>query len=41
VIWTDDYAFERLEGVAIDTDTEKESGGFLLDHEDAALAAFC
>jgi hypothetical protein len=29
VIWMDDY------------DTEKETGGFLLDHEDAASAAFC
>jgi len=24
-----------------DYDTEKETGGFLLDHEDAASAAFC
>jgi len=24
-----------------DYDTEKETGGFLLDHEDAAFAAFC
>ncbi len=41
VIWTDDYAFQRLEGAAIDYDTEKETGGFLLDHADAAFAAFC
>ena len=41
VIWMDDYAFARLEGAAIDYDTEKETGGFLLDHEDAAFAAFC
>lgn len=41
VIWMDHYAFERLEGAAIDYDTEKETGGFLLDHADAAFAAFC
>lgn len=41
VIWMDDYAFARLEGAAIDYDTEKETGGFLLDHADAAFAAFC
>lgn len=41
MIWMDDYAFQRLEGAAIDYDTEKETGGFLLDHEDAAFAAFC
>jgi Fe-S cluster assembly iron-binding protein IscA len=41
VIWLDDYAFARLEGAAIDYDPEKETGGFLLDHADAAFAAFC
>jgi Fe-S cluster assembly iron-binding protein IscA len=41
VIWMDDYAFARLEGAAIDYDLEKETEGFLLDHQDAALAAFC
>jgi hypothetical protein len=30
-----------LEGAAIDYDLEKETEGFLLDHQDAALAAFC
>ena len=40
MIWTDDDTFQRLEGVKIDIDTEKESGGFLLDHADAAFAAF-
>jgi hypothetical protein len=34
-------AFARLEGAAIDYDLEKETEGFLLDHQDAALAAFC
>jgi Fe-S cluster assembly iron-binding protein IscA len=35
----DAYAFRRLEGAAIDYDTGKETGGFLLDRADAAFAA--
>lgn len=37
----DDYSYARLSGAAIDYDTEKETEGFLLDHPDAAFAAFC
>jgi Fe-S cluster assembly iron-binding protein IscA len=40
-IWLDDYAFARLAGAAIDHDTEKETEGYLLDHPDAVLSAFC
>ena len=31
----------HLEGASSDYDTEKETEGFLLDHPDAAFAAFC
>jgi Fe-S cluster assembly iron-binding protein IscA len=41
VVWLDRYSFSRLEGASIDYDTEKETEGFLLDHPDAAFAAFC
>ena len=37
----DSYANRRLEGAALDYDLEKETEGFLLDHPDAAFAAFC
>jgi Fe-S cluster assembly iron-binding protein IscA len=37
----DEYSWVRLEGAAIDYDPEKETEGFLLDHPDAAFAAFC
>lgn len=37
----DRYSHDRLDGAAIDYDTEKEMEGFLLDHPDAAFAAFC
>ncbi len=37
----DAYSNARLEGAAIDYDPEKETEGFLLDHPDAAFAAFC
>ena len=40
-IWLDHYSYARLEGAAIDYDTDKETGGFRLDHPDAACAAFC
>lgn len=41
VISMDDYSWSRLDGAAIDYDPEKETEGFLLDHPDAAFAAFC
>ncbi len=37
----DSYSHRRLEGAALDYDLEKETEGFLLDHPDAAFAAFC
>jgi hypothetical protein len=33
--------WSRLAGASIDYDPEKETEGFLLDHPDAAPAAFC
>jgi Fe-S cluster assembly iron-binding protein IscA len=41
VVWLDHYSYSRLGGAAIDYDPEKETEGFLLDHPDAAFAAFC
>ena len=41
VVWLDPYSYSRLSGAAIDYDPEKETEGFLLDHPDAAFAAFC
>lgn len=41
VVSLDELSFSRLEGAAIDYDPEKETEGFLLDHPDAAFAAFC
>ena len=41
VISMDDLSFARLAGASIDYDPEKETEGFLLDHPDAAFAAFC
>lgn len=37
----DSYSYARLQGAAIDYDLEKETEGFVLDHPDAAFAAFC
>lgn len=36
----DDYARSRLDGAVLDYD-DKENEGFMLDHPDAAFAAFC
>ncbi len=41
VICLDELSFSRLGGAAIDYDPEKETEGYLLDHPDAAFAAFC
>jgi Fe-S cluster assembly iron-binding protein IscA len=41
VVWLDSYAYTRLAGASIDYDPEKETEGFMLDHRDAAFAAFC
>ena len=41
VIWLDEASFARLSGATIDHDPEKETEGYLLDHPDAVLAAFC
>jgi Fe-S cluster assembly iron-binding protein IscA len=41
VVSLDELSFSRLDGAAIDYDPEKETEGFLLDHPDAAFAAFC
>jgi Fe-S cluster assembly iron-binding protein IscA len=41
VVWLDPYSYSRLDGASIDYDPEKETEGFLLDHPDAAFAAFC